>query len=260
MRPTLLAGLLDSVAHNRRREQKDVRLFELATIFGTGARRASRPGPGLARPGVGDALERLRPRRRSLRHDRRRRHAVRRARPRGGVRARRGAVPDARERDDDRGAAARRRRRRRAARHRRPRRDRAGRRRGARPAGARARLRRRARPRSGRSTGRRATTASARKPCRVSRRARATCRSSSTRPCRRPPFVARSDARRRRRWSASRNSIATRGRASPTAAAACRCGSSSARPDRTLTDAEVQAAMDTIVAALQTEHDARLRQ
>ena len=36
MRPTLLAGLLDSVAHNRRREQKDVRLFELATIFGTG--------------------------------------------------------------------------------------------------------------------------------------------------------------------------------------------------------------------------------
>jgi phenylalanyl-tRNA synthetase beta chain len=34
MRPTLLAGLLDSVAHNRRREQKDVRLFELATIFG----------------------------------------------------------------------------------------------------------------------------------------------------------------------------------------------------------------------------------
>ncbi len=36
MRPTLLAGLLDSVAHNRRREQKDVRLFELATIFGSG--------------------------------------------------------------------------------------------------------------------------------------------------------------------------------------------------------------------------------
>ena len=36
MRPTLLAGLLDSVAHNRRREQKDVRLFELATIFSSG--------------------------------------------------------------------------------------------------------------------------------------------------------------------------------------------------------------------------------
>ena len=36
MRPTLLAGLLDSVAHNRRREQKDVRLFELATIFPAG--------------------------------------------------------------------------------------------------------------------------------------------------------------------------------------------------------------------------------
>ncbi len=37
MRPTLLAGLVDSVAHNRRREQKDVRLFELATIFRAGA-------------------------------------------------------------------------------------------------------------------------------------------------------------------------------------------------------------------------------
>ena len=31
-------------------------------------------------------------------------------------------------------------------------------------------------------------------------------------------------------------------------------------PDRTLTDTEVQAAMDTIVAALQAGHDARLRQ
>jgi phenylalanyl-tRNA synthetase beta chain len=42
MRPTLLAGLLDSVAHNRRREQKDVRLFELATVFrrGRGEHRA----------------------------------------------------------------------------------------------------------------------------------------------------------------------------------------------------------------------------
>jgi phenylalanyl-tRNA synthetase beta chain len=33
MRPSLLAGLVDSVAHNRRREQRDVRLFELATCF-----------------------------------------------------------------------------------------------------------------------------------------------------------------------------------------------------------------------------------
>jgi phenylalanyl-tRNA synthetase beta chain len=31
-------------------------------------------------------------------------------------------------------------------------------------------------------------------------------------------------------------------------------------PDRTLTDADVQAAMDTIVAALHTEHGAQLRQ
>jgi phenylalanyl-tRNA synthetase beta chain len=35
LRPTLLAGLMDSVAHNRRREQRDVRLFELATRFTT---------------------------------------------------------------------------------------------------------------------------------------------------------------------------------------------------------------------------------
>ncbi len=31
LRPSLLPGLLDSVAHNRRREQRDVRLFELAS-------------------------------------------------------------------------------------------------------------------------------------------------------------------------------------------------------------------------------------
>src|SRR5262249_28443866 len=30
LRPSLLPGLLDSVAHNRNREQRDVRLFELA--------------------------------------------------------------------------------------------------------------------------------------------------------------------------------------------------------------------------------------
>jgi phenylalanyl-tRNA synthetase beta chain len=51
MRPTLLAGLLDSVAHNRRREQKDVRLFELATVF-----RASRgEHRGLALASLGQA-------------------------------------------------------------------------------------------------------------------------------------------------------------------------------------------------------------
>ena len=33
LRPTLLAGLVGSLAHNRRREQRDVRLFELATRF-----------------------------------------------------------------------------------------------------------------------------------------------------------------------------------------------------------------------------------
>ena len=50
MRPTLLAGLLDSVAHNRRREQKDVRLFELATIFRAGAGEHRAAGAGVARP------------------------------------------------------------------------------------------------------------------------------------------------------------------------------------------------------------------
>ena len=36
MRPSLLPGLVGSVAHNRRREQRDVRLFELANRFTTG--------------------------------------------------------------------------------------------------------------------------------------------------------------------------------------------------------------------------------
>ncbi|MEO6010262.1 MAG: hypothetical protein ABIU38_19605, partial [Vicinamibacteraceae bacterium] len=53
MRPTLLAGLLDSVAHNRRREQKDVRLFELATIFG--ASRGEHRGLALASLGQASA-------------------------------------------------------------------------------------------------------------------------------------------------------------------------------------------------------------
>ena len=260
MRPTLLAGLLDSVAHNRRREQKDVRLFELATISRQRARRAPRAGAGLARPGVGDALERLRPRRRPLR----RRGAVETLCGALGLEATfaPGSAPwlTARERHDHRGAPARRRRRRRAARHRRRRRDRARRRRGARPAGARARLRRRARPRSARATGRRATIASGRKPCRVSRRARATSQSSSTRPCRRPPFVARSVARRRRRWSACEEFDRYQGKG----VADGRCSLSLRlvfrAPDRTLTDADVQAAMDTIVAALHSEHGAQLRQ
>src|SRR6185436_4598744 len=33
LRPSALPGLLDAVAHNRRREQPDVRLFELGNVF-----------------------------------------------------------------------------------------------------------------------------------------------------------------------------------------------------------------------------------
>jgi phenylalanyl-tRNA synthetase beta chain len=42
LRPSLLPGLIDSVAHNRRREQRDIRLFEAANRFTTadGERRA----------------------------------------------------------------------------------------------------------------------------------------------------------------------------------------------------------------------------
>ena len=42
LRPSLLPGLVDAVAYNRRREQRDVRLFELGVRFsrGTGERRA----------------------------------------------------------------------------------------------------------------------------------------------------------------------------------------------------------------------------
>ncbi len=36
LRPSLLPGLLDAVAHNRRREQRDVRLFEIGAAFSCG--------------------------------------------------------------------------------------------------------------------------------------------------------------------------------------------------------------------------------
>jgi phenylalanyl-tRNA synthetase beta chain len=51
LRPSLLPGLADAVALNRRRGQEDVRLFELGTVFGrdTGERRAL----GLAWLGAG---------------------------------------------------------------------------------------------------------------------------------------------------------------------------------------------------------------
>ena len=58
----------------------------------------------------------------------------------------------------------------------------------------------------------------------VSRRSCATSRSSSTKPCLPPPFVALSDRRRRTRSHRSWNSIGTRARACRTAASASRCG------------------------------------
>src|SRR5262249_44033963 len=39
MRPSLLPGLVDAAAHNRRREHADVRLFETGTRFGVAAER-----------------------------------------------------------------------------------------------------------------------------------------------------------------------------------------------------------------------------
>ena len=41
MRPSLLPGLITAVSHNRRHEQRDVRLFEIATAFAPDAERRS---------------------------------------------------------------------------------------------------------------------------------------------------------------------------------------------------------------------------
>lgn len=52
MRPSLLPGLIDAVSHNRRREQRDVRLFEIGTRFATTGelRAAAFAWTGLATP------------------------------------------------------------------------------------------------------------------------------------------------------------------------------------------------------------------
>jgi phenylalanyl-tRNA synthetase beta chain len=61
LRPSLLPGLADAVAHNRRRGQDDIRLFELGTVFGraTGERRSI----GLAWLGAGGPDSWAQPRR-----------------------------------------------------------------------------------------------------------------------------------------------------------------------------------------------------
>ena len=53
LRPSLLPGLVDSVSHNRRHGQRDVRLFELGTRFV--ATRGERRALGLAWMGALDA-------------------------------------------------------------------------------------------------------------------------------------------------------------------------------------------------------------
>jgi phenylalanyl-tRNA synthetase beta chain len=53
LRPSLLPGLVEAVSHNRRREQRDIRLFETGTRFTTGAGEVR--ALGLAWTGAGDA-------------------------------------------------------------------------------------------------------------------------------------------------------------------------------------------------------------
>ena len=103
----------------------------------------------------------------------------------------------------------------------------------------------------------RAVTTSAPSRCRAIRRSCATSRFWSAKPCLRAPFVALSVRRRRRRWSRSSSSIATRAKGVPEGQISLSLRLTFRAPDRTLTDEEVQAAMDAIVAAL--AHDARRR-
>jgi phenylalanyl-tRNA synthetase beta chain len=53
LRPSALPGLLDALAHNRRREQRDVRLFELGNVFSKSS--GERPSLALAWTGGSDA-------------------------------------------------------------------------------------------------------------------------------------------------------------------------------------------------------------
>jgi len=79
LRPSLLVGLLDSLAHNRRRERRDVRLFRVGQPIHRPGRGNPVSGAGVdGRRGAG-ALERKRPRGGLLRHQGRRRIRVHRA-------------------------------------------------------------------------------------------------------------------------------------------------------------------------------------
>ena len=87
--------------------------------------------------------------------------------------------------------------------------------------------------------------------CRASRRSCATSRSSSTKPCLLPRFVALSVRRPPRRWYRSSSSIAIRARACRTARVSLSLRLTFRAPERTLTDDEAQAATERIVDALQ---------
>ena len=95
--------------------------------------------------------------------------------------------------------------------------------------------------------------------CRASRRSSAICRFSSTSACLPQMFVARFERSRRRCSCRCASSIGIRARASPPVRSVCRFASPSAIPIRTLTDSEVQHAVDAIVAALSSELGATLR-
>ena len=92
LRPSLLPGLVDAVAHNRRHGRRDVRLFEIGTRF---APDGETRGVAVAWTGGGArrALVGRRARGRLLRRQGRRRAAVRRARRAGALRAAARAVP-----------------------------------------------------------------------------------------------------------------------------------------------------------------------
>ena len=72
LRPSLLPGLVDSCAHNRRRGRKDVRLFESGSRFTRGRGRA-RGRAGMVRRRHGPHWSARRAARRLLRRERRRR-------------------------------------------------------------------------------------------------------------------------------------------------------------------------------------------
>ena len=93
----------------------------------------------------------------------------------------------------------------------------------------------------------------------ASRRSSAICRFSSTNACLPQKFVARFERTRRRRSCRCASSIGIRVRALPAGQISLSVRLTFRDPDRTLTDSEVQQAVDAIVAALSAELGATLR-